>query len=501
MQFKLAMWSTENKSKRFDRLFRLITHPEWLRAAAKKTLSSSGAKTPGVDGVTERDIRQDFELYLIELRSSLLSGSYKPLPVKRIYIPKSNGKLRPLGIPCLRDRIIQRAMLMAMEPIWESDFYKESYGFRPGRSVHHAINSVLICLTDISSRKRKGRWVIEGDLSSYFDTVHHKLLIRCVKRRIRDSRFTTLLWQMLKAGHVDKGVFQLCKTGVPQGGVISPLLSNIMLHELDSYMLKHYVGSKARNHRHGWNTSVKHQTPIAIREGRQIKALLSYVRYADDFVIVVKGTHEQAKIIREEIRCFLESQLALSLNMDKTHITHVNDGFVFLGHRIIRKRSGRGHMRPVSGIPRECYRRFSVELSSLLSGNHHLGKVEMLNRLNRKIMGWTQFYRHTMYTAMVYQKLDTVLFWKVSHWLARKYKSRIKKLMRKWYQRSKRRGVKTWVVHDTVNGETVSAALAKCIGSKKCRFMWKKSRENPYICNKDIPFHMSYTDIATITGT
>ena len=171
MQCKLATWTATDKTRRVDRLLRLISHKEWLHQAAKVTLSSKGAKTPGVDGVTKIHLQDNLNIYLDEIRNDLLSGKYKPMPARRIYIPKANGKQCPLGIPTLRDRIVQRAMLMAMEPIWENDFHSLSYGFRPERSVHHAIRTVKLQMTD--SNESKGRWVIEGDLSSYFDTVHH----------------------------------------------------------------------------------------------------------------------------------------------------------------------------------------------------------------------------------------------------------------------------------------------------------------------------------------
>ncbi|EFJ2253118.1 reverse transcriptase domain-containing protein, partial [Escherichia coli] len=185
--------------------------------------------TPGVDGVNKTMLQARLAVELQILRDELLSGHYQPLPARRVYIPKSNGKLQPLGIPALRDRIVQRAMLMAMEPIWESDFHTLSYGFRPERSVHHAIRTVKLQLTDCG--ETRGRWVIEGDLSSYFDTVHHRLLMKAVRRRISDARFMTLLWKTIKAGHIDVGLFRAASEGVPQGGVISPLLSNIMLND------------------------------------------------------------------------------------------------------------------------------------------------------------------------------------------------------------------------------------------------------------------------------
>ena len=344
MQSKLAKWSTEDESKRFDRLLRLIAHPTWLWVAAKKTLASSGSRTPGIDGATRDKIERELERELTQMRQALLDGSYRPLPVRRIYIPKQNGKLRPLGIPSLRDRIVQRAMMMAMEPIWESDFHRSSFGFRPGRNVHQAVHMVAFNLTDSGARsfdsgnRTKGRWVVEGDIESFFDKVHHRRLMRCVRRRIRDRRFIKLIWHFLKAGHMDRRIFRTTTEGVPQGGVISPLLSNIMLSELDRHMEERYVGKRARLQRIAWNKSIKLRWPKALRERRCWRPCVSYVRYADDFVVIVKGTRKDAEAIREDLRTFLKESTGLVLNMEKTHVTHVNDGFVFLGHRIVRKR-------------------------------------------------------------------------------------------------------------------------------------------------------------------
>ena len=220
MQHKLATWAERDQTRRFDRLLRLVANREWLAEAARVVLTSRGARTPGIDGMDKQHLQDNLENLLDELRDQLLKGTYRPRPVKRIYIPKSNGKLRPLGIPTLTDRIVQRAMLMAMEPIWESDFHRLSYGFRPERSVHHAVRTVKIQLQD--STHQRGRWIIEGDLASYFDTVHHRLLLKCVRQRICDKRFVDLLWRILKAGHIDRGLFRASSEGVPQGGVLSP---------------------------------------------------------------------------------------------------------------------------------------------------------------------------------------------------------------------------------------------------------------------------------------
>ncbi|EDU7996635.1 group II intron reverse transcriptase/maturase, partial [Salmonella enterica subsp. diarizonae] len=430
MQRKLATWAATDPSRRMERLLRLITQPEWLAEAARITLSSKGACTPGIDGVSKANLQASLPAELQRLSEELLSGHYQPLPARRIYIPKSNGKQRPLGIPALRDRIVQRAMLMAMEPIWESDFHTLSYGFRPERSVHHAIRTVKLQLTGCG--ETRGRWVIEGDLSSYFDTVHHRLLMKAVRRRIRDPRFMALLWKIIKAGHVDAGLFRAASEGVPQGGVLSPLLSNVMLNEFDQYLHERYLSGKARKDRWYWNNSIQRGRSTAVRENWQWKPAVAYCRYADDFVLIVKGTKSQAEAIREECRSVLEDSLKLRLNMDKTRITHVNDGFIFLGHRIIRKRSRYGGMRVVTTIPRDKARNFAASLTTLLSGNYSESKIDMVEILNRKLKGWAVFYQFVDFKAKVFSYIDRVVFWKLAHWLARKYRKGIAYLMRWW---------------------------------------------------------------------
>lgn len=479
-QRKLATWTATDKTRRVNRLLRLISHPHWLRQAAEVTLSSKGAKTPGVDGITKIHIQAYLAGYLDEIRDDLLSGNYQPMPARRIYIPKANGKLRPLGIPTLRDRIVQRAMLMAMEPIWENDFHSLSYGFRPERSVHHAIRTVKLQMTE--SNEPSGRWIIEGDLSSYFDTVHHRLLMKCVRKRINCRRFNDLLWRFIKAGHIERILFCATSEGVPQGGVISPLLSNIMLNEFDQYLDKCYLSKKARKDRWYWNHSIKIKRKPAVEENRQWKPAVAYCRYADDFLVIVKGNKQQAEAIRDQCRHFLEGKLQLTLNMDKTHITHVNDGFIFLGHRIIRKRGPNGNMRVVSGIPNGKAKAFSHSLSQALSGDHSCSKIDKVEQLNRKLKGWAQFYRHTDYTAKVYSKIDRIIFWKLAKWLARKYRCSIKSLMMKWIKRPTPNQATTWVLFGKSNrGNLCGASLFRLVSSPKLPFRWRSPEANPYL--------------------
>lgn len=485
MQSKLATWSSADQERKFDRLLRMIANRSWLQEAARVTLASSGSKTPGIDGMDKQAMECDLQHQLDTIRSELLAGSFQPQPARRVYIPKADGKQRPLGIPTLRDRIVQRAMLMAMEPIWESDFHRLSYGFRPERSVHHAVRTVKFQLQD--STDTSGRWVIEGDLASYFDTVHHKLLMSCVRQRIRDARFLSLLWRFIKAGHVDKGLFQAASEGVPQGGVISPLLSNIMLNEFDQWLEAKYLSPKARKDRWYWNDSIKRQRPIALREHRQWLPAVAYCRYADDFVIIVKGNKAHAEVIREECQAFLEGTLRLTLNMDKTHITHVNDGFTFLGHRIIRKRGPRGTMRPVTTIPRDKFRNFAHKLVNELSGNYSVNKIDLVERLNRQLAGWANFYQFTDYTAVMYGKLDRIIFWKLAHWLARKYRTSIKSLMRQWVRRPADGKAKIWQLFGrSGRGNLCGVTLRRLVTSRKSQFRWRNPETNPYLTRDEV---------------
>ena len=501
MQHKLATWAVEDPMRRFNRLLRLIANREWLAEATRIVLASRGAATPGIDGIDKQKLQRDLENHLVQLRNDLLQGTYSPQPVKRVYILKANGKLRPLGIPTLTDRIVQRAMLMAMEPIWESDFHRCSYGFRPERSVHHAVRTVKFQLQDGSVPK--GRWVIEGDLASYFDTVHHRLLLKCVRRRIADKRLVDLLWRFLKAGHVDKGLFNASSEGVPQGGVLSPLLSNIMLHEFDLWLEMNYLNKKARKDRWAWNFGIQQGRPIAIRENRQWKPAVAYCRYADDFVVIVKGTKAHADTIREQCRTFLEGELKLTLNMEKTHITHVNDGFVFLGHRIIRKRGKTGRMSVVTTIPKEKAKAFTHKLTKALSSNHDLSKVDMVDRLNRQLAGWAAFYKFADFTAKMFQRIDRVVFWKLAHWLARKYRSRIKPLLRKWCRPPEKGKAKSWVFYGvSEQGNRIRVDLHRLVGSPKMQFRWRNPEGNPYIKRDEYRNTITsrYRDVAMAMG-
>ena len=207
--------------------------------------------------------------------------------------------------------------------------------------------------------------------------------------------------------------------------------------------------------------------------------------------------------IREECRAFLEDRLRLALNMEKTHITHVDDGFVFLGHRIIRKRGSNGHMSVVTTIPREKAKAFVRRLTETLSGNHDVGKVDMVDRINRQLAGWAAFYKFTDFTARIFRRIDHVVFWKLAHWLARKYRSRIKPLMRSWYRRPEAGQAKTWLVYGrSERGNRVGKALRRMVSSPKAQFRWRNPEINPYIFRSETRSTVTsnYRDVAMAMG-
>jgi hypothetical protein len=199
-------------------------------------------------------------------------------------------------------------------------------------------------------------------------------------------------------------------------------------------------------------------------------------------VVIVKGTKAQAEAMREECRSFLEDELKLTLNMDKTHVTHVNDGFTFLGHRIIRKRGSLGNRRVVTTIPKDKFKSFAAKLVNELSSNYSENKIDLIASLNRKITGWANFYQFTDYTAVMFGKLDQILFWKTGHWLARKFNVSIKSLIKQWFRRPKIGQAKTWVLYGrNSRGNLEGIALKRLVTSRKSQFRWRNPEMNPYI--------------------
>jgi RNA-directed DNA polymerase len=402
MQRKLSQWATQDKERKFYGLYDLLYGSDWLRLAHDYVAQNAGSVTAGCDGVNMAIFDEDLEGNLQKITEELKSETFKPDPVRRVYIPKPNSKTRPLGIPAIKDRIVQEAVRMVLEPIFEADFSQYSFGFRPTRRTMDAVRYIQWS----TSEQKKFFWVIEGDIASYFDTIHHPKLIRLVGRRVKDKKILRLIWKFLRSGVMEKRTFRDTTLGTPQGGIISPLLANIYLHELDRYMKRY--------------TSLSHAEKTKRR--RQKLGNFTYSRYADDFVVLCNGGKRQAEEMREELYQFLKGKLRLELSKEKTKVTHINDGFTFLGFRIYRGQGGSGITTKIV-IPDEAMDKVRAKICIALSPMSHQDSVNTkITGLNRLIRGWCQYYQYTSKASTQFSKLEHALFWEMAHWLGKKFK-------------------------------------------------------------------------------
>jgi len=366
------LFPTNSYDKRIRNLSDLIHHPVWLEAAADKVFKRSKGKAPGVDGVTVSEFKEHGAENLQTLRMELKKRTYRPQPLRRVEIPKANGKMRQLGIPCLRDKIVQETMRMALEPIFEVEFHKDSYGFRPHRSTHHA---VFRCQQAMS----KGfTWVIEGDVKACFDEISHKAILGAVREKVMDNKFLDLIQLFLKAGVMVDGKVLPTVKGAPQGGVISPLLANIVLNKLDWFLhekAKH--GKEAhRIHYHG-------------------EPNLRFARYADDWcVFLTRANKHYAESLKEEIREYLLDQCGLELSVEKTKVTHVRDGFDFLGFHLEKGKGRKGKLVPKIKIGQKALSNIRLRLNEVTRYRPSQESVDTrVQNASAVIRGWANYFK------------------------------------------------------------------------------------------------------------
>lgn len=359
--------------------------------ALDSVLQNDGARTPGIDGITREDLKTvEARAQLVEeLNRELCSKTYRHRPVRRTYIPKENGDQRPLGIPTIRDRVVQEMLRLILEPIYECHFYAHSYGFRPFRSTHHA----ALRLKDLIG-KRGYNIAIEGDIRKCFDRIHHLKLLSILRKTIRDESILHLIRGMLSAGVMEDGLWQSSDEGTPQGGIVSPLLANIYLNELDQFIAAQWdrVSTVERNKR---------------KYHRQ--ALPCYiVRYADDFVVLITGTMQQAELLKAQIAAFLQNELHLELSPDKTLITDVRQGFDFLGFTI-RKYAKATLITPSQKALRKFRQKAKQKVWEGFSTDTDAGAIE---HLNRYLVGWAMYYRRVS-SARAFRAADHYVWWRV----------------------------------------------------------------------------------------
>jgi group II intron reverse transcriptase/maturase len=440
MQRKLSMWAEQDPERKFYGLFNLLCDMDWLRLAHDHVATNAGSKTAGCDGINMADFDANLEGNLVDLQRSLRSNTFEACPVRRVYIPKANGKRRPLGIPSIRDRIVQEALRMALEPIFEADFSQLSYGFRPNRRSMDAIRRLQGFLREHT----KYFWVIEGDIAAYFDTINHRKLMKLLGKRIDDARCLDLIWKFLRAGVMERKLFKATEIGTPQGGIISPLLANVYLHLLDKHMERYaLLPREGRNRRRGKGL-----------------ANFAYARYADDFVVLCNGTKEQAMAMRNEIHTLL-MDLRLTLSLEKTKVTHINDGFDFLGFTLKRSMGTRGMVTKVLISKKGIQKHLDTIQAATAKDSHQDSVKAKILALNRIIAGWCRYYQYTSKATSQFQRPETVTFWRLAHWIGRKLKLKMTEVMRQY-------------------GNGLTVMLAKHTSFKTKRYQLSPSKPNPY---------------------
>ena len=414
MQTKLHQWATDDPKRRFDDLYNLVFDPAFLVVAWERVRGNRGARSAGVDGIAPRSVIFGATELLGGLRDDLKARQFVPLPVRERMIPKTGGKLRRLGIPTARDRVVQAALKLVLEPIFEADFKPCSHGFRPGRRAQDAIAEIRH-LTSV-----RYEWVLEGDITACFDEIDHTALMGRVRQRVGDKRVLSLIKAFLKAGVLSEdNIRRDTDTGTPQGGILSPLLANIALSVLDEHFVETWQNEMATT----WQRKKRRQ------HGRPNYRL---IRYADDFVVVIHGERADAETLRDEVATVLAA-VGLRLSEAKTTIVHIDEGFDFLGWRIQRHRKRGTAKQFVYTYPAKAsLAKVMATVKTLCRQGRNEPLSELLRRLNSVLRGWTNYFRHGV-SAATFGYLRAYTWARVVNWLRRKHPHANWKWLRRRY--------------------------------------------------------------------
>ena len=458
----------------------------WLQEIEEKRNKKSEQKNKGSNtkGINNNTIDGMSEKRIEKLIEKLKNQTYQPNPVRRTYIPKKNGKTRPLGIPIFEDKLVQEVARRLLESIYEPQFSVHSHGFRPNLSCHTALKEIRNTFTGT-------RWFIEGDIKGFFDNIDHHVLIGILRRKIHDEKFINLIWKFLRAGYVEDWVFHKTYSGAPQGGIISPLLSNIYLNELDQYVeqyiesynkgdkrthnltyhnLASKIAKRKSNNKLDWSNLTEEQKQERLKELKMLyKELqshdskdlfdpnyrrLKYVRYADDFILGVIGSKKEAEQIKQDLKTFLKEHLKLELSDEKTLITHSKKNARFLGYdiRVVRDwhrmkmpngtKKRKFNYQTKLFVPHEKYIQKLVQLNALKIGPNngwkpvhrpylvHNDDLEIIRTYNTEIEGYYNYYRLAS-NVHVLQSFRQTMKYSMMKTYANKYKSTVSKIISK----------------------------------------------------------------------
>lgn len=474
---------SQRPSYQYHRLYRNLFREDMFLAAYQRIYAKPGNMTPGTDGKTIDGTSLQRIRGLIQ---TLRNETYTPNPSRRIYIPKANGKTRPLGIPSFQDKLVQEVVRMLLEAIFEPGFEGNSHGFRPRKSCHTALKQVQNQFTGV-------KWFLEGDIESFFDRIDHQILTGILRERIRDERFLRLINKFLKAGYVENFSLRQTYSGTPQGGIISPLLANIYLDKLDKYLSQYaeafHIGKRRTVNPEYNRLSLekvylsrqlkKEQDPhlrdILRQKVNRVERLkltipytepmnngykrLRYVRYADDFIIGIIGSKSDCVQVKQDISAFLDQKLKLTLSPTKTLITHAARPARFLGYQIHVRKSSHIKRSTVTGSPRRAYngkvvltmpmqavrkRLLDYQAMKIVRGNGcekwkpigrirllHNDDLEILNGYNAEIRGFTNYYAIANNASRLHN-FRYVMEYSMYKTFGRKYRCSIRKIRAKY---------------------------------------------------------------------
>lgn len=392
LQVRIAKAAREGRWRKVKSLQWLLTHSYSAKClAVRRVTENRGKRTAGVDGVTWETPAGKSEAI-----GSLKRRGYQPKPLRRVYIPKSNGKQRPLGIPTMKDRAMQALHMLALEPVAETKADWGSYGFRPERSTHDAIGHLFVALAQPGAAE----WALEGDIKGCFDHISHEWMLKNI------CTDTQVLAKWLGAGFVDKGRLFPTDEGTPQGGIISPVLANLVLDGLEDLLGSFYGSSKFDGR----------TSRLSIRNG------VHFVRYADDFVITCRSKEALEEEIRPLVREFLADR-GLTLSEEKTKVTHISEGFDFLGQNVRKYRFGKPNCKLLIKPSKKNVNAFLDEVRGVIRHMRTAKQEDLIGILNPKIAGWANYHQHIV-AKETFSKVYNEIWHALWRWALRRHRNK-----------------------------------------------------------------------------